>query len=366
MRRILYGQNKSCRCLWPNKIKYMSESKLEIKLSYITGLRDIVFSEIAKNPNLMVVREDSDNDSIYLQFIREALIDAKHLRSIVRAYIVSCNKKYNPSYISNHKSILKDLMGMVIEDDEKQFKSFKISCSGPDSPEVRDIAKYIHETYEISEREEADLKIHIVKHKESWEIGAQVTPRPLSARTYRVVNMSGAMDSTIAYAVNSLCGLEQKTSYLNIFLGSATLLIEAGQCYPNLERLIGFDNDKGRLSLAIQNIKKADLVKKIQIKEADIFDEPNLGKFDAITADLPFGMSISKGEDLEKLYQHFIEYCENALNEKGKLVVYTSEHKILEEIIPESKFIIVKTLDLKFTTSVGSYLRPKIFVCEFK
>ena len=40
------------------------------------------------------------------------------------------------------------------------------------------------------------------------------------------------------------------------------LLIEAGQCYPNLKQLIGFDNDKKHISLAMQNIKNAGLVKK--------------------------------------------------------------------------------------------------------
>jgi 23S rRNA G2445 N2-methylase RlmL len=178
--------------------------------------------------------------------------------------------------------------------------------------------------------------------------------------------MSGAMDPTIAYAVNSFGNLDSADSYLNVFSGSATLLIEAGRSFPNLEKLVGFDNEKKHLSLSIQNVKKAGLIKKIQIKEADIFDKPDFGKFDAIASDLPFGMSISKNEDLEKLYRNFVEYCEEKLESSGRLVIYTSEHELIESIILKSRFKIIQTLQLKLITNANTYLKPKIIVCEFK
>jgi 23S rRNA G2445 N2-methylase RlmL len=341
----------------------MNESKLEIKLAFITGLREIVLNEISRYANLRVIKEEGD--SIYLDFVQDLTV-IKRLRSASRAYIVMQNSKYNPRYISNHKSILGNLIEIIISGNKDKFKTFKITCAGSDSPRVRSIAEYIQRTYGLTEKEEADIKIHIIKLDEIWEIGVQITSRPLSFRDYRIKNMSGAMDPTIAYAVNSLCELESANSYLNIFSGSATLLIEAGQCYLNLKQLIGFDNNKKSISLAIQNIKKAGLIKKIQLKEKDIFDKPDLGKFDVITSDLPFGMSISKNEDLENLYRCFVEYCQETLNKDGRLVVYTSEHEMLKKIISESKFKIVKTIELKFITSVNSYLRPKIFACRLK
>ena len=341
----------------------MNKSNLEIKLTFITGLREIVLNEISRYPSLRVIREDTD--SLYLDFVRD-LSKIKHLRSVSRAYITVQDSKYNPFYISNHKSILSNLIKITIDGSKDAFKSFKIICAGSDSPEVRSIAEYIQDTYKFAEKEEADLKIHIVKPDDVWEVGIQITPRPLSLRDYKVVNMSGAMDPTIAYGMNSLCKLENATSYLNVFSGSATLLIEAGQCFPNLKRLVGFDHNIKSISLAIQNIKKAGLVRRIQLKEKDIFDKPDLGKFDVITSDLPFGMSVLKGEDLKKLYQCFIEYCQETLDEGGRLATYTSEHEMLKEIISKSKFKIIKTMELKFITSVNAYLRPKIFMCKLK
>ncbi len=341
----------------------MNELKLEIKLAFITGLREIVLREISQFTNLSITKKSAD--SLYLNFVQD-LNEIKRLRSISRAYIVTQNSKYNPPYIFNHKSILGNLIKIVIDSNKNIFKTFKITCAGSDSPEIRGIAEYIQKVYGLTEKEEADMKIHIIKSDEIWEIGVQITSRPLSFRDYKIKNISGAMDPTIAYAVNSLCELENANSYLNVFSGSATLLIEAGQCYPNLKQLIGFDNNKKNISLAIQNIKKAELIEKIRLKEKSIFDKPDLGKFDVITADLPFGMSISKNENLENLYQCFVEYSQETLNHEGNLVTYTSEHEMLKKIILESKFKIIKTLELKFVTSVNSYLRPKIFVCKLK
>lgn len=346
----------------------MNKPRLEIKLAFITGLRCIVLNEIGQYPNLHIVREGRDaiyGDFIYLDFVQD-FIELARLRSVLRVYIIVQDPKYNPYYISNHKSILGNLITMIIESQRNKFKTFKIVCAGSDSPSIRSIAEYIQNTYGLTEEEEADMKIHIIKTDNTWEVGVQITPRPLSFRDYKIRHMSGAMDPTIAYAVNSLCKLENADSYLNIFSGSATLLIEAGQCFPNLKQLVGFDNNKKTISLAIQNIKKAELIRRIQLKEKDIFDKPDLGKFDVITSDLPFGMSISKGEDLEKLYQCFIEYCQETLNHGGRLAVYTSKHEMLKEIILKSKFKIIKTVELKFLSSVNAYLRPKIFVWRFK
>lgn len=338
---------------------------IQIKLSFIPSLKEVVLAELKKYSDFRLIKHD--NESIYVNPAVTFDI-VKKLRSISRAYIITEDEKYNPIYISNHKFTLGNLIEKVLEGQKGQFKTFKITCAGAGSPEVKEISKYVNTTFNLNEAEEADLKIHIIKIDNIWEIGVQITPRPISVRDYRIANMSGAMDPSTAYAMNYFCELDKAESYLNIFSGSGTLLIEAGQCYPNLKNLIGFDNDKKHISLSIQNITKAGLIKRVQVKEKDIFDNPDLGlgKFDAITSDLPFGMAVSKGDDLEKLYKTFMEYCGNNLKSTGKLAIYTSEYEIMEPIINKSDFKIIKTLEFRNVTAVGSYLRTKMIVCEFK
>jgi len=103
----------------------MNGLKLEIKLAYITGLRDVVLKEINKNPNLNIIKENTD--SVYLEFAPEYLQDIKRMRSVSRAYIVVQDTKYNPSYISKHKSILGNLIEIVTNDNKDRFKSFKFA-----------------------------------------------------------------------------------------------------------------------------------------------------------------------------------------------------------------------------------------------
>jgi tRNA G10 N-methylase Trm11 len=341
----------------------MNKLNLKIKLAFITGLQQIVVDEVSRYPDMRILGKEID--CLYLD-LSQKYLDALGLKSISRAFVVVQDSRYNPTYISKHKSIIGELVDMVISTDKNNFKTFKITCAGSDSPEVRSIVRYMQEEYDLVEKEEADIKIHIIKPDDVWEVGVQLTARPLSLRDYKVRHMNGAMDTTIAYAMNSLCELEHKESYLNAFSGSATLLIEAGQNFPNLKKLVGFDNTKEHISLAMQNIKKSGLIKRIQIYEKDIFDKPDLGKFDCIVADLPFGMAISKNENLENLYQCFIEYSENNLNSDGVLAIYTSEYELLEKLLKKSSFNVTKTIQLKFITSVNAYLRPKIFVCKLK
>ncbi|MFA6158038.1 MAG: methyltransferase domain-containing protein [Candidatus Paceibacterota bacterium] len=342
----------------------MPTQKLEIKLSFIEGLRDIVLRETRRS--LGVTAREGGEDSLYID-CPDILAPVKGLGSVARAYLVARDRRYNPLYVSNHKSIIGQTIETILSaEPSESFKTFKVTCAGSGSSEARGIAAYIEETYRLVEAEEADLKVHIIKLGECWEVGAQITPRPLSLRAYKVRNMSGAMDPTIAYAMNSLCGLERVDSYLNVFSGSGTLLVEAGLRYPNIGRLVGFDNDKKHVSLAIQNVKEAGLIKRVSLREADILEEPDLGTFDVIASDLPFGMSISKGEDLGALYRCFVEYCEGALGAGGVLAVYTSEHHILEELLKKSNFQILKTIDLRFVTSVDAYLRPRIFLCGLR
>ncbi len=341
-----------------------NKSELEIKLAYTAGLRDVVLGELASNPLFQIVREGKE--AIYLVAVNGIIPLVKELGSVARAYLTLRSEIFHPAFLVNHKSILGDLVEMVLEGSDEPFKTFKISCAGSTSSEVRKIAAYITDTYHLTEAEEADLKVHITKTRGIWEVGVQVTPRPLSARSYKVRHMSGAMDPTVAFALNSLCHLEQATSYLNIFSGSGTLLIEAGLRYPNLKTLVGFDHDKKHLTLAVHNIKEAGLITKATVKEADLYDAPDFGTFDVITSDLPFGMVVGKGEDLEKLYRAFISYCETKLNHDGRLAVYTSEFNLFESLLAHSKFEIQKTLPVTSMTNVNAYLSTKIVVCVLK
>jgi precorrin-6B methylase 2 len=339
-----------------------TEFPIQLKLIFLSGLKEIVKKELSLYMDVKII--DENDQEIYIDNIIDFNI-LNNLKSVLKVCVSIKSEKLNPVYIYKHKSVLGNMIEKVLTESNDKFKSFKINCAGSDSTEITKINEYIKDTYKLIESEKADLKIYIIKPDNLWEIAIQISSKPLSFRDYKLGNIEGGINSTIAYAMNTFIDLNNIQSYINIFSGSATLLIEAGLINPNL-KLVGFDKNKKSNSIAIQNIKKAGLIKSIQLKTADIFDKPSVGKFDVITSDLPFGMMISKGEDLEKLYEQFIKYSEEILNNGGKLIVYTSEYKVFDRMISKSKFIIKNDLSVRVLAKVNTYLNTKIFVCEFK
>lgn len=333
-----------------------------LKLTYIPGLKQVVLQELETNPIIKII--EATDAFMYIQ--APAIDGLMSLRSVINVFLINKSETLTPKFISSHKSILGKLIEKIVGSDPL-FKTFKLSCAGSNSKEVQSIKKFIAKTYKLVEADEADLEVYIGKVGTSWECGVRITPRPLSLRTYKKENIKGALNPTIAYAMNTFCNLDIIHSYLNIFSGSATLLIEAGISNPKLQ-LIGFDNDGKRNAAAIQNIKAAGLIKSISLKTADIFDNPDLGTVDCITSDLPFGMQINETDDLPSLYKAFLEYCEQTLHKNGKLVVYTAQHQLFENTLQSSLFKIDKIVDLTIPTSVSTriYLHPKIFVCYLK
>ena len=341
-----------------------NEISFKVKLNYIPGLKEVVLTELKEAGFELKENKEGDGGNIFIKY-ENNLDKIRKLNSIQKAFLVINDKRFNPLYISKHKILVGDLIKKVVGESYSDFKTFTIICAGSNSSEIKSIEKYIKDDFKLKREVDSDIKIHIIKVEGIWEVGIQITKRPLSVRKYRVRNMEGAMDSTIAYALNNLSCSEKTRSYLNIFSGSGTLPIEALLNYTKIEKVIGFDKEKKRISLAIQNIKEAGLIKNITLKQHDIHNHPDLGKFDVITSDLPFGMLISKGDDLGYLYSTFIKYCEQHLNSNGTLAVYTSKASLFEELIGESKFEIKKVFELKIMTNAGTYINPKIFICKF-
>ncbi|MDP3955662.1 MAG: hypothetical protein Q8Q18_00240 [bacterium] len=336
---------------------------LEYKFSFIEGLESIVRSEIANK--LGIADLYFEEESLYTMY-RVPLSAVRALKSVARVYVVAKNAEFSPVYVNRHKSILGDIIKIILAEHNEKFLTFNISVAGKDSPEIHEISTYIASTFKLQESDSADLKIHIGKNRERWEIGAQISKRPLSLRGYRAEHMPGAMDATIAYALNSLCELERAETYLNPFCGSATLLLEAADEYTNLTSLIGFDDDKKILSFAYKNVGEAGMLSRITLKYGDVVKSPELGPADVITADLPFGMVISKDEDIARLYDAFVSYASHKLNPDGCLGVFTPKAELIENSLRNSQFKNVKKIPTKIITSVDAYLWPTIYICKFK
>jgi len=326
-----------------------------IHLNYIKGLNNFVQKELLelKIGHLM----DKYDNIQYIGNFKQ-LHKAKTINEV---YLEFHSKYLNPKYLSNHKSIIGELIEKVFADsDILKFRTFSVSAAGIDSQEIQNIIHYISTTYRLKQEATADLKIEIGYRNNEWVIACRTTPRPLSLRPWRVCNIEGGMNPTIAYCMNILTIPEDSQQILNIFSGSSTLLIERANIAKS-KNLIGFDYNGKTNACAIQNIKQAGLIKQISIKTLDIFDNPNLGLFNIVVTDLPFGIKIGKHEDLENLYKTTIQYILKSLVSNGMAIIYTSKYKILEHIFENLNIVPEKVIPLILPTSESDYLYPRIY-----
>jgi 23S rRNA G2445 N2-methylase RlmL len=337
-----------------------------IKLSHHIGIDDVVQDEVGEKLRSNIVHKGKG--ALYMTY-EDALSNYKKLQSVQRVSIVVQDEKYHPLYLSKHKSIIGDIVREVLEQDET-FRTFDIHCAGADSREVSSIRHYVEDTFGIRKeggKENSklpDLKISIIKIFNTWEVSVQITPKPLSVRTYKKVDMNGAMDPTLAYVLNHVCGVEKAKTYLNIGSGSGTLVIEAKRTNRKLEKVVGFDNNKSAITGSIQNIRAAGYIRDIEIQKHDIYDQPLVGVFDIVTANLPFGMAIGKGDDLEKLYQSVVRCAIKNVVDGGLIGLYTSQKKIIEKVIADEGVEIKKKKMVQVMTSRERFLDIGMYVLQ--
>ena len=102
----------------------MNDKVLQLKLSYISGLSPVVLDEL-KRFNFRIL--DEAGDSVFIEFSEKMISKVKKLRSVSCAYLILQDNRYHPTYISNHKLILGDLIGIVTEYD--RFNTFRINSN---------------------------------------------------------------------------------------------------------------------------------------------------------------------------------------------------------------------------------------------
>lgn len=326
---------------------------MKIKYEFIPGLEDIVSKEITTT--LGVPTSKKSKGILITEFVENPNA-LKNLKSVNNVYYLITDHAYNPKYLSKNIEILFQLIDKVIVNGK--FGSFNIDCAGDKTKEILSIIHQIEHRYRMPHKAEADLQINYGKHDNEWEIAIRLTNRPLSLRDWREVNIPGGLNPTIAYAMNVLTQPKSRDTYLNIFSGSGTLLIERANW--EAQSWLGIDINGLYNSYAIKNIKKASLLKRIKIRKYDINELPDLGKFDVITANLPFGIQQSKGENIEELYRNFIITSKKSLNKGGRLVAYTIHDELLGKYANEFGIGLDGKLSLEVQTSINTKIFPKI------
>ncbi len=215
-------------------------------------------------------------------------------------------------------------------------KSFRLSAAGKDSETFTRLTEEIEAQLGLphhAEEGELLLRIRPSETEEGWEILARITPRPLSARSWRECNMSGGLNATIAYAMHKLSGVRERDRVFNPMCGSGTLLIERSLMGP-LDALVGVDISPEAVTCSQTNIRAA----KRQIEVAQI-DALATGlpdrSFDLIVSDLPWGDAVGSHGGNTELYPLFLQEMDRLTGRSGRLCILTHELKLFERVMAE-------------------------------
>jgi 23S rRNA G2445 N2-methylase RlmL len=178
-----------------------------------------------------------------------------------------------------------------------------------------------------------------------WEALVRLTPRPLTARAWRVCNMEGALNAAVAHAMALLTGPNRSDVCLNICCGSGTLLIERLACGP-ARRAIGCDIDGQALDCARANVAASGYADRIELYDWDARAlQLTDAAVDVLLADLPFGQLVGSHDQNRELYPALLREAARVARPEALFCLVTHEARLIESALKaEPAWTVERTL----------------------
>jgi len=216
------------------------------------------------------------------------------------------------------------------------FRGFRFAAAGVDSPVFLRLGRALAEACGVPFDPQAGellLRVRKAAPDGGWEVLVRLTPRPLSARPWRVCNRPGGLNATLAVAMNRLAGSGARDRYLNLMCGSGTLLVERSLDGPAKE-LVGLDEDAGAVACAEANLAAAGASAACRLLRADALAAPlPEAAFDVITADLPWGDAVGSHQDNRALHPAVLDAAARLAAPGARLVLLTHELRLFQAVL---------------------------------
>ena len=258
-------------------------------------------------------------------------------------------------------------------DRNRAFRTFRIEAAGSESSIFRRLRQQIATaTGLIDDPESGELVIRVFptfkpafeptfERVRQWTVLCRLTPRPLSARTWRVSDFPGALNATIAASMIRLSKPQPTDRLLNLMCGSGTLIVERLLIEGALVA-IGCDTSVNALESASQNINAAGLSSQVVLMHEDATRLPFPAQsFDVLVADFPWGHLIGNHAENQKMYPRLLIEAARVALPQARLVLITSEVRLFEQTLQTHAHLwqLQEMLKLDFKN-----LRPRIYVLQ--
>jgi tRNA (guanine6-N2)-methyltransferase len=291
------------------------------------------------------------------------------LRSIIAVHIVETFDVPRPRALLGHSNLTR-LMAVLQEVIRRHpagaFQTFRISAAGADSSVFARLKREIASSLNLkSASSRAQLLISVRRSangQRGWQVLVRATPAPLSARTWRVCNLPGALDATIASVMARLAGVRPDQRFVNLACGSGTLIIERLELGP-AGLVAGIDADSKAIDCARANLKASGYHEKacLLLGDAGRLPLPD-ASVDALVGDLPYGMLMGSKESLDEFYPAVLSEAARLPAPGASLVLITASVNRFEALLRQyqDNWLCEGVIPLKVPFQSG-YVRPRIY-----
>lgn len=219
------------------------------------------------------------------------------------------------------------------------FDGLRIAAAGADTPVMQRLGEELARAVGLGHDPEAgELLVRLRRDArgEGWEALIRLTPRPATARRWRVCNRPGGLNAAVAAAMNELAGMGRADRYLNLMCGSGTLLAERALAGP-ARRLVGVDIDPAAIVCAERNLVAAGVSERCELLTADVRSlgaelAGAAGPFDVIVADAPWGDAVGRHADNAALHEDLLAKAAELAAPHARFVLLTHEVRLLRAL----------------------------------
>lgn len=218
---------------------------------------------------------------------------------------------------------------------KSEFSTLHISAAGSNSSVMNRLKQELSQKLHLkTSGESGDLWIRIRRVDNGWDVLTRITPRPLSARSWRVCNMEGALNGPIAHVLARFTHPHLSDIFVNLACGSGSILIERA-AQGDAKVIVGCDIQSDALECASRNVGASGYDGKIQLIQADICALPFPDQYaNAICADLHFGQLVGSHQQNLLLYPQILQEAAR-ISQKGALfALLTHEVRLMDKILP--------------------------------
>lgn len=312
---------------------------MDYEVEILPGLKPFALDELRRRFGAAIhIDPLGEEDGIRFRYSGDerSLLD---LRTVVAVYRVERFDIPRPRALLGHvhfTRLMRDVDAVRRLHPLGAFRTFRVSAAGSHSTVFRRLRAEIGtQSGLVDDPEAGDLLLRVrPSTRGGWEVLLRLSPRPLSARAWRVCDMPGALNATIAAAMVEWTQPEPHDRFLNLMCGSGTLLIERLlRC--SAEQAVGCDIDQAVLACAQENLAAANLsdAARLFCMDATHLDFP-ARSFGALAADLPWGQLVGSREEIESLYPAVLAEAARVAVPGAPLVIITHAVRLFDRLLP--------------------------------